>query len=430
VLNKYSPTLLDMSNLFESSYPLLEKSLRTIKERLVEPFNRDDLIMHLPAILGISKGKLEKMINEFEPFEMSPAQVIRRRLRALVRARHDIQLNRIRNGSRIIASIHEKLGRKPGMRKDEIKGLGVLILKAIEKQWSSAVASGIVSNHRDITKFMNKQELGLITDAAEGAMARAYFILLAQEHRITEELKNFMNENTESLKIWPHLRDNCPGCGTALSGVLQSEIDIEKCDTISKLWKYAGLDVVTVFEDDGSEVWSEARCYKETHLIDREYVDKEGETKTKKSITFNPFLQSKILGVLSDVLMMRNKEYLGVYRGYRHRVDQEVEPRREKYRQYLIKQGVEEEKREKRVLKKFTPNHLNNMAKRYMVKRFLADLWPIWRRAYGLSVTDPYEVAKLNMVHHESQAHDGGIIMSEQDCIKAASSIMGADAME
>ena len=36
--------------------------------------------------------------------------------------------------------------------------------------------------------------------------------------------------------------------------------------------------------------------------IDQEYVDKDGNTKTRKSIGYNDFLHTKLLGVLGDML--------------------------------------------------------------------------------------------------------------------------------
>lgn len=42
------------------------------------------------------------------------------------------------------------------------------------------------------------------------------------------------------------------------------------------------------------------------------------------------------------------------------------------------------------------------MARRYMIKEFLRDLWVNWRKLEGLEVTEPYEVAKLSMKPHGS----------------------------
>ena len=40
------------------------------------------------------------------------------------------------------------------------------------------------------------------------------------------------------------------------------------------------------------------------------------------------------------------------------------------------------------------------MALRYMIQKFLSNLWAYWRTLEGLEVTEPYEVAKLGMRPH------------------------------
>jgi len=41
------------------------------------------------------------------------------------------------------------------------------------------------------------------------------------------------------------------------------------------------------------------------------------------------------------------------------------------------------------------------MAKRYMIKQFIRDLWVVWRGAAGYEVSEPYEVAKLGNKPHK-----------------------------
>lgn len=113
------------------------------------------------------------------------------------------------------------------------------------------------------------------------------------------------------------------------------------------------------------------------HLIDREYVSKTGETLTKKSISYNPFLKTKLMGVLADsFIKCPGSKYERIYRGYRSRLDNSP-------RHY----GK-------------TDAHKHMMAKRYAVKMFLMDLWVAWRTIEGLPVSDPYAVDKLGMQPH------------------------------
>ena len=56
--------------------------------------------------------------------------------------------------------------------------------------------------------------------------------------------------------------------------------------------------------------------------------------------------------------------------------------------------------------KDYTNLHKHNMAKRYMIKQFVRDLWVVWRADAGYEVTEPYEVAKLGYKPHKyNEAH-------------------------
>ena len=41
------------------------------------------------------------------------------------------------------------------------------------------------------------------------------------------------------------------------------------------------------------------------------------------------------------------------------------------------------------------------MAKRYMIKQFLRNLWVTWRSLEGLEINEPFEVAKLGQKPHK-----------------------------
>jgi len=65
-----------------------------------------------------------------------------------------------------------------------------------------------------------------------------------------------------------------------------SELDPRKARHVSSFWKYAGLDVV-----DGRRTKQKEK----SPFVDIEYVNKDGELATRKSITFNPFLKTKLI---------------------------------------------------------------------------------------------------------------------------------------
>lgn len=109
-----------------------------------------------------------------------------------------------------------------------------------------------------------------------------------------------------------------------------------------------------------------------------EYVDAEGNRKLKRSTTYNPFVKTKLMGVLTGCLIKaKDPVYSKIYYDYKARLDNS--PRYEGY----------------------TPAHKNMMAQRYMIKQFLRNLHTEWRHLEGLPIYEPYEVEKLgNKPHH------------------------------
>lgn len=113
------------------------------------------------------------------------------------------------------------------------------------------------------------------------------------------------------------------------------------------------------------------------HLVDVEYVNKDGEIKTKKSLSYNPFLKTKLMGVLADSFIKRPGSYYEqIYRNYKARLN--LTPK------HYGKSAA----------------HKHMMAKRYAVKMFLIDMWVVWRTIEGCEVSEPYAVAKLGMNPH------------------------------
>jgi len=112
------------------------------------------------------------------------------------------------------------------------------------------------------------------------------------------------------------------------------------------------------------------------HLVDVEYTNKKGERAVRKSITFNPFLKTKLTGVLGPSFLKSSSEYADIYYDYKGRLENHVEYSGD------------------------SKGHRHNMAIRYMVKMFLVDLYTKWRAIEGLPVNPPYSEAKLGMPQH------------------------------
>ncbi len=121
------------------------------------------------------------------------------------------------------------------------------------------------------------------------------------------------------------------------------------------------------------------RSRRKEHLRDVEYKDKDGKTQTKKGITFNPFLKTKLTGVLGpSFLKVKESPYKDVYYDYKHRL--------ESHPKYGLETDTSKGRR-------------HNMAIRYAVKRFLVDLYVAWRTIEGLPVAEEYSKSKLGIEH-------------------------------
>ncbi len=275
-------------------------------------------------------------------------------IRLAVRGLYDLQQLRIQVGNRLVNHFLNKLGIEPSERKTkEVNDL----LKDLEKEYKR-ITDGLIDNKKFFDVFNDK---GLINFETEYALVKQYFDLIEEEK---SQIK-FLKKRLKKINIYDNFLKDIKGVGELMAGVIISEIDISKATYVSSLWKYAGLDVVNGI----------GRSRKKECLEEQEYIDKNGEKKTKVGITYNPFLKAKLVGVLADVFIKSRSEYRQYYDNYKNRL--ENHPKH----------------------KDKTKLHKHNMAKRYMIKMFLKDLYNAWRPLEGLEVYPPYEVAKLGIKH-------------------------------
>ena len=126
-------------------------------------------------------------------------------------------------------------------------------------------------------------------------------------------------------------------------GILYRDV----CPTVSALWSYAGLAVET----------STGKARRKTKGV---------------RFNWNPFLKTKILGVLGSCMIKCGSSYREHYDNYKHRKESEG-------------WGA-------------SPGHRHNAAMRVMMKVF-QDLWHAWRRLEGFPTPKPYAEAMLGRVH-------------------------------
>ena len=281
-------------------------------------------------------------------------------LKTIVRGAYDIQKNRIQTGNRIVGNFKAKLGQAPSEKEDTIDKEGQQVLLNLRRS-HKLLTEGVASFPRQAT-FKGDE---VISDYTELCLVDNYLELEAQEKAHFRRLGNIL----KGYPIYNEFLEGVTGVGPAMAGVMLSEIDITKAEYPSSLHKYAGLDVAS----DG-----QGRSRRKEHLEDSEYTDKDGEVKTKKGITFNPFLKTKLVGVLGSSFIKQSPDkcvYRKIYDDYKHRLEH-MDAHKEK-----------------------SKGHRHNMSVRYMVKMFLVDLYNAWRRLEGLPVAPTYSEAKLGKVH-------------------------------
>jgi hypothetical protein len=290
-------------------------------------------------------------------------------LRSMVRGSYDLQKLRIESGNRLVATFKAKLGHEPGTKEtDTIDEEGQSLLDELKATYKR-LTEGVVDKLPSRRKW--KGEDRLISTYTEACLIQQYLKLEAAE---VEQFKH-LGGTLEDFAVYNEFLKGVKGCGLAMSAVIIGEFDISKATYASSLWKYAGLDVVVANGDQPAA----GRSRRKEHLRTVQYTNKDGKPAERVGITFNPFLKTKLTGVLAPCFLKSNSvPYAETYRNYKHRL--ESDPR-----------WAEK-----------TKAHRHNAAMRYMIKQFLADLYAAWRRLEGLPVFPPYSEAKLGIRHRKA----------------------------
>jgi len=283
-------------------------------------------------------------------------------IRAMVRGAYDLQKLRIQSGLRIVAAFKVTLGQMPSHSEEELTDEAENILKDLRAEYDRITDALIEEGKKRVTKSIFTG-YKLISGETEYCLIREYIRLLEAEEQQFKDIGKAL----KGFPIWTEFMLGVRGVGPAMAGVIISEIDIHRAQYPSSLWKYAGLDVAA----DGR-----GRSRKAEHLIDAEYTTSDGEQATRKSITFNPFLKTKLVGVLGSSFIKLGGPYREIYDSYKNRLQNRPD------------------------LTEESKGHIHNMAVRYMIKMFLMDLHREWRALEGFAPTVPYHVAKLGLRDH------------------------------
>jgi len=307
--------------------------------------------------------------------------------KSLVRTMYDVQMERVQTGNRICAEIKARLGQKPGQSELELAKEAKVFLKQARDEYSR-ITDAFVLNQAHRYLKVDFEGFEIITDAGMLVFVELYEQQLAHEEKMVKVIGKIVQQHD----LWGAFLEQVKGCGPLMSAVILSEFDIHKAERISQFWAYAGLSVAADGRGQGR--------YKE-HLVDQEYTDKDGKQQIKKGLAFNPFLKTKMVGVLASCFIKQSPDeckYRKVYDDYKHRL--------ENHAVY----GIEHDEARKEEMKAKTGNkyapkgHRHAMAMRYMIKEFLKDLWLAWRVLEDLPVTASYNEAVLGHKHHTEAA--------------------------
>lgn len=303
------------------------------------------------------------------------------KIRNSVRFIYDLQHMRIMTGNRLTQSFRNEESDQVQLTEEQMEKEAKSILSMIQKEFDQ-INNIEGFTVRKLKTVLAKGNYQYIKDESDYQLFKTYADLATMEKDNIKALERTLNRHP----LYTSFLKDVKGCGPLMSAVIISEFDPYKARHVSSFYKYAGLDVVI----DKETGIGEGRSKKSHHLEEVTYLNSKGEECTRVGITFNPFLKTKLLGVLGGSFLKTKSPYAEAYYDYKNR----------KTLQYGITIMQEDGSMTVTLKEGMTAKHIHNMANRYMVKQFIRDLWVAWREIEGLPVTQPYEVAKLGMNPH------------------------------
>lgn len=370
-------------------------------------------------------------------------------LKSAVRGVYDLQKLRISAGNRLVAQFKTKIGILPGKKEkecsdDEIKSI-LDDIKATYKKITDGVKKELPSRNQFKAQ-------GIISEYAELVMINQYVSLEAEEESQFRRLNSILID----CPIWTNFLEGVRGCGPAMAGAIISSIDVTKAEYVSSLWKYCGYDVVMIgrdkisntpvvalsINDFGTEALSEiiasdtsavtfaelkereweefnfkgeGRGKYKHHQVIKQLKDESGEIiKEWKGLTYNPWIKSK-LWVMANCFLKDSLRWIEVSEE-EFKALPEVMRDEEKgsfYKQVVTNNhpyvsaylNYRNRKVNDPVWSSRPKAHIHNASLRYMIKRFLADLYKAWRPLEGLPVAPEYSEAKLGMIHGSAEKY-------------------------
>jgi hypothetical protein len=218
-----------------------------------------------------------------------------------------------------------------------------------------------------------------IRQAAKGEPPNAVLDWLSDSFATLEDgIKAALDQYTKAHKMGSFLR-TIYGIGPVLSAGLLAHIDIHKAATAGHIWQYAGL------AGEGQKPWAK------------------GEKRP-----FNARLKTLCWKCGQSFMKFSNRPecyYGGLYREQKQKyLDRNARgDYRERALELAKKVGKATETYKSYSVGVLSPGHVDAMARRWAVKRFLADLQGEWyRREFGKEPPAPYPIAILGHAHYQA----------------------------
>lgn len=384
------------------------------------------------------------------------------KIRNLVSSVYDIQKLRIATGNRIVQSFNIQMGQEPQTKQEDMDENTVKLIETlrseykriadayVDKQYSEVLTSGDSKDKRknsynakksgktaiaktEISKEklpagVDKVELKVVSLAKNASIDTVIKSMTTNENaginviktkldyeligtyvdllETEERMLKVLSKEVEKHPMWDGFFKDVKGCGALMAAMCIAYFDIHRARHVSSFWKYAGLDTVDVVKEDGSII-NEGRAARHAKFTEIEYVDKNGETKTKHGLGYNPVLKTKLVGVLGSCLLkaglrtVKDEKGKPILDANGNKQQTASSKYVECYLDYLHRLNNRSDSEE------LTAAHKYAMANRYMIKQFIRDLWVTWRSYEGYEVSKPYEVDKLGYKPHKyNEYHD------------------------
>ena len=255
---------------------------------------------------------------------------------------------------------------------EPIKGCGTLM---------SAVCLAYLDPYkaRHVSSFFRYAGLDTVRDTDE----KGNLIYITQDGKFNKVVEKYHYEDSDGITVEVNEKD--VDVSDVFDEVRMSYVCTFRGNTIYKKYDFKGdlpmyeyISGELVGESYVGNVFISEHGRRKGDTVIQEYVDKNGEIKTKRGISYNPILKTKLMGVLTGCLMKaKDPTYTAIYYDYKSRL----------------------ENNPKHAGKSLAQR--NMMAQRYMIKQFLRNMWTTWRNLEGLSVDNPYEVEKLGNKPHK-----------------------------